>query len=191
MNKLLFAAVAAALVAGPASAKKPPQATGLELQQIQSRDFEGSYDQVFPSVVSVLQDAGYRIQSADKGSGLITGLASTKSHASFTLFVGMGRSKKAPVVYAFIEPRGQKVARVRLSFVMAKTKSSLYGMNSSDEEPITDPQVYRDAFDAIGKALFVRQGLDAPVPAAGPPLRLRIPASQTDRTDRRLAIAFQ
>lgn len=156
--------VAAFLALGPsaiyAKDKKP---SGLELQQIQSRDFDANYDTVFPSVVTVLQDAGYRIQSADKNSGLITGVASTKSKLSYGL-TGWGKKKKTPVVSAFVEARGTTAARVRLSFVMAKTKSSLYGMNSSDEDPILDAAVYQDAFEKISQAVFVRTSMDGPAP---------------------------
>ena len=53
---------------GPAYAKKQ-EISGLELQQIQSHDFEASKDIVFASVMSVLQDGGYRIQAADKDTG--------------------------------------------------------------------------------------------------------------------------
>lgn len=141
--------------------KKP---SGLELQQIQSRDFDANYDSVFPSVVTVLQDAGYRIQSADKNSGLVTGVASTKSKVSYG-FGGWGKKKKTPVVSAFIEPRGNAAARVRLSFVMAKTKSTQYGMNSADENAILDPAIYQDAFEKISQAIFVRTSMDGPAPS--------------------------
>lgn len=145
-------------------AAKDKKPSGLELQQIQSRDFDSNYDSVFPSVVTVLQDAGYRIQSADKNSGLITGVASTKSKLSYGL-TGWGKKKKTPVVSAFVEARGTAASRVRLSFVMAKTKSSLYGMNSSDENPILDPVIYQDAFEKISQALFVRTSMDSSAPS--------------------------
>lgn len=141
-----------------AVAAKDKKPSGLALQQIQSRDFDANYDSVFPSVVTVLQDAGYRIQSADKNSGLITGVASTKSKLSYGL-TGWGKKKKTPVVSAFVEARGTSAARVRLSFVMAKTKSSLYGMNSADEDPILDAAIYQDAFEKISQALFVRTSM--------------------------------
>lgn len=154
----IAASLALSAAAVDAKNKKP---SGLELQQIQSRDFDASYDSVFPSVVTVLQDAGYRIQSADKNSGLITGVASTKSKLSYG-FGGWGKKKKTPVVSAFIEARGSAAARVRLSFVMAKTKSSQYGMNSADENAILDPAIYQDAFEKISQAIFVRTSMDGP-----------------------------
>ena len=167
MRKFLIPiAIGAAVAAAPVSAKKTPEPTGLELQQLQSHDFEGDKDMVFASVMSVLQDSGYRIQAADKDTGLITGIASTQTKMPYNLFFGFGRSKKSPIVSAFIENRAPGVSSVRLSFVMAKVKSNLYGSAPQDEEPIYDASVYKDAFEKIDQALFIRKGMTAPAPVA-------------------------
>jgi hypothetical protein len=160
MRNTTIAAIslAALTVSTPAVAKKEPQLSGLALQQIQARDYEAPKEVTFPSVMTILQDSGYRIQAADRDTGLITAMASTKSKMTWAPFVGFGKSKKTPVVSAYIEDRGAG-SRVRLSFVMAKAKSNAYGTALSDEEPITDPATYRDAFERIEKELFVRQAL--------------------------------
>lgn len=145
----------------PALAKKPPQISALALQQMQTRDYEFGKIVSFPSVMTILQDSGYRIQAADKDTGLITATASTNSKMTWAPFVGFGRSKKTPVVSAFIEDRG-KGSRVRLNFVMAKTKNGAYGASWSDEEPIVDAAVYRDAFERIDREIFTRAALNAP-----------------------------
>ncbi len=164
MRKLILVLGAAALVsASPALARKRPEISGLALQQIQARDFEAPKEVTFPSVMTVLQDSGYRIAGADKETGLITGSASTKSNTTWVPFIGFGKSKKTPVVSAFIEDRGTG-SRIRLNFVMAKTKSGMYGMSSSDEEPITDALAYKNAFEKIEKEIFIRQSLNAPKP---------------------------
>lgn len=182
MNRGLIIVCAALAAAAPlAVAAKDKQPSGLELQQLQTKEYENPYDTVFPAVVTVLQDAGYRISGADKQSGLITGTASTKSHMNWMPFIGFGRSKKTPVVSAFVEPRGAKMSRVRLSFVMAKTKNMAYGMQTSDEEPITDAVVYQEAFEKLGKEIFVRAAMDAPTPAAAPaPAPQPSPAATTN-----------
>lgn len=148
-----------------ADAKKKPELSGLALQQIQSRDYEFPKNVTFSSVMSVLQDSGYRIQAADRDTGLITAVASTQGKTTWLPFVGFGRSKKTPVVSAYIEDRGTSLSRVRLNFVMTKLSSNQFGA-SNDEEPITDAAVYTDAFEKIDKAVFVRVALDsAPVQA--------------------------
>jgi len=173
MRKLVLAI--AALSVGFSShvwARKKEELSGLALQQIQARDFAVSKSLSFPAVMTVLQDSGYRISAADKDTGLITASASTNSHTTWVPFVGFGRSKKTPVVSAYIEDSGAG-SRVRLSFVMAKTKNGMYGMSSSDEEPILDASVYQTAFEKIEKEVFVRQSLSTSVatpavPAATP-----------------------
>src|SRR5262245_32725099 len=143
-RKILSIVAISILAAGHAEAKSQPQPTGLELQQIQSRDYEIGKEISFPAVMTVLQDAGYRIAEADKDTGLITGAASTKSATTYNIFWGMGKKKKTPVVSAFVEDRGRG-SRVRLNFVLTTTKSRIYGVGSADEEPIYDPLIYRDA----------------------------------------------
>src|SRR5690348_7533530 len=105
MHKRFIAAVGSCLVIvapAPAIAKKQPEVTGLALQQIQSRDYEVSKDITFPSVMTVLQDSGYRIEAADKDTGLITGVASTKNVTTYNIFWGLGKKKRTPSVSAFI-----------------------------------------------------------------------------------------
>ena len=159
MNKLAIVVLLAAAVSTPVFAKKKPAVTGLELQQIQSRDIEVSKTIAFPAVMSVLQDAGYRIGSADRDTGLITGTGSSKNNITWMPFVGFGGSKKNPVVSAFIEDRGPNMTRIRLNFVLAKVTTNQFG-GGGDETPITEASIYQDAFEKINQAIFVRQALD-------------------------------
>lgn len=170
------ACVAAFAIAPTADAKKKVELSGLELQQLQSREIEGPKDQVFGAVMSVLQDSGYRIQAADKDTGLITGIASTSGKLTYNLFTGFGKSKKSPIVSAFIESRSSTLTRVRLSFVMGKVKSTLYGAGAQDEEPIYDPAVYQKAFEQINQTVFIRQNMDAPAATAASPTAPVAPA---------------
>lgn len=163
MKKIISAALAIALVAPVTSlaARKKETVSSLQLQQMQSREFEATKNMAFAATMTVLQDAGYRIGSADRDTGLITGIASTKTNTTWLPFIGFGKSKKTPVVSAYIEDRGPSVARVRLSFVMTKLKGDQFG-GSADEEPIVDPTVYQGAFERISKELFVRAALEQP-----------------------------
>ena len=159
--------VAISVSATASNAKDKKAVTGLELQQIQSRDFEVPKGTAFSAVMSVLQDEGYRIGSADKDTGLITGTASTESKTTWMPFVGFGKKKRTPVVSAYIEDRSATLSRIRLNFVMGRYNASQYG-SAQGERPITDPVVYKDAFEKIEKAIFVRQSMDA-APAAVTP----------------------
>lgn len=166
MTKNLTGAIilAGALASTGVYAKKQPQLSGLELQQIQAHTYEASKNVVFASVMTVLQDSGFRVGSAEKDTGLITAIGTSERHMTFVPFVGFGSSKKNPVVTAFIEERGQGT-RVRLNFVMAKVKNNNFN-SMSDEDPILDPVVYKDAFEKIDKEVFIRQAENAPTPDA-------------------------
>lgn len=165
----------AATVSASAGASKPPQLTGLELQQIQSRDMETSPAIAFPAVMTVLQDSGYRIQAADKDTGLISATGSSSSKMTYNIWYGMGKKKDVPIVSAFIEPRGKQHTRIRLNFVMSSGKSR---STLSDEKPITDPGVYRDAFERIEKEIFTRTAMDAPTAPAAVASTVITPATQ-------------
>ena len=60
------------LITGCETTKPKVNLTPLEIQSMQSRSYEHSKDIVFPSVMSVFQDLGYSINSADINTGLIT-----------------------------------------------------------------------------------------------------------------------
>jgi hypothetical protein len=173
---LVASVIGASLAISPAFAKKQPEISGLALQQMQSRDYEINKSVSFPAVMTVLQDSGYRIQSADKDTGLITATASTKSKTTWVPFVGFGKSKKTPVVSAFIEDRGRG-SRVRMNFILAKSRKGAYGMGWDDEEPILDPQIYRDAFERIDKEIFTRQALLVPTSPAVAPVPIAAPTA--------------
>ncbi len=163
-----------------AEAKKKPELSSLELQQMQSREIEAATDTVFGAVMTVLQDAGYRIQTADKDTGLISGIGSSKGKLTWAPFVGFGKKKKTPIVSAFVEPYGPNYTRLRLSFVLAKLKSNIYGSQPQDEEPILDPAVYQDAFEKVNRAVFIRQSMAATAPE---PKAHTAPAATTQAVD--------
>jgi hypothetical protein len=159
----IFLSIAFFLVTAPALSKeKGIEPSGLELQQIQSRQYEVSIEVLFPSVITVLQDSGYIIQAADRGTGLITAVGSARSKTTYNIFWGFGKKKRSPFVSAFVESRSAGSSRVRLNFVLSETKSRGYGISSSDDEMVTDPAVYQDAFEKIDKEIFVRVATDAP-----------------------------
>ena len=60
------------LITGCETTKPKVNLTPLDIQSMQSRNYEHSKDLVFPSVMSVFQDLGYSINSADINTGLIT-----------------------------------------------------------------------------------------------------------------------
>jgi hypothetical protein len=155
---LMIFAISAPAIAGG----KQPELTGLELQQIQSKDLEAKYDLVFPSVMSVLQDQGYIINAADKNTGLITAQGQSKSGINYNLLWGFGKKTNAVRVSATVEQSSPIITRVRLNFVATSSSSSSYGIGSSDDKMITDPQIYANAFEKIEQAVFIKQSMQLP-----------------------------
>ena len=62
--KLIVITLGTALVLGCGGTTAQPQ-TALELQSIQQRDFEAPKELTFAATLSVLQDLGYIVESAD------------------------------------------------------------------------------------------------------------------------------
>jgi len=102
--------------------------------------------------MSVLQDLGYNIGSADLSTGFITGKSPISG--GFQLFVGSVQSHVSAT--AFVETINAGRSWVRLNFVSEEKTSSGYGMAGGKSEAVEDPTVYQQAFEKISKAIFVR-----------------------------------
>lgn len=142
------------------SNSKPPL-NPLDIQALQSREFEQPKPVVFSSVMSVFQDLGYIVKSADLNTGFITaesaakggnGVFSISSVSTSIAGVSQVRQTKAT---AFIEEIG-KFTKVRLNFVNSRTYSGENGWTDRDETPITEAKTYENAFEKIDNAIFVR-----------------------------------
>lgn len=177
VRHMLLAVAAVGLTVSPQAgfAKKKLQMSALQVQEMQTKDLEADKTTAFSAVMTVLQNSGYRIGAADRETGLITGVASTNTKMTWLPFVGFGKSKKTPVVSAFIEDISPSITKVRLSFVMTKASVNGFG-GGEDEEPILDAAIYQDAFEKIEQAVFVRQSMRA-APAEKPETSVQ-PVSQ-------------
>lgn len=145
-----------------AYAEKKPRMTPMELQALQQKEFETSKEILFASVMSVFQDLGYTVDSADLITGFITASSATKNKTNFgeALF-GVSASGNTKAT-AFIEKMPNGLARVRLNFLNSKVSSSLYGQSAKNDKPVLDAATYQAAWEKIDEALFVRNALDAP-----------------------------
>ena len=90
-KKIVIATASVALLSGtPVEAKKKPEMTSLELQALQSHEYETTKEILFASVVSVFQDLGYQLSNADLPSGFITASSPMKNKTS--IWDALGRS---------------------------------------------------------------------------------------------------
>jgi hypothetical protein len=163
MRKIIGCVVAGTLlcVASPAFAKKQPELTPMQLQAIQQKEFETEKPTVFAAVMSVLQDLGYTIDSAEMVTGFITASSATTNKTNFfEAMAGVSGSGNTRVT-AFCEARPGNRSRVRLNFVSTKSRSGMYGQSARQDQPILDPTVYQRAFERIDEAVFVNTATDS------------------------------
>jgi hypothetical protein len=133
-----------------------PEMTPLQLQAIQSHEFETNKNIAFASVLSVFQDLGYIVASADKDTGFITASSPAKQTVDW-LFTGNTYASSTKAT-AFVEELRPGITKVRLNFVATNKSSGMYGQSSEKDQPITDAKPYEAAFNKIGDAIFVRSG---------------------------------
>lgn len=149
--------------------QKPPM-TPLEIQSLQTREYESPKKIVFASVVSVFQDLGYTIKNADLNTGFINAESATQNaiigpEAEIFVEVLGGvlggqpttQTIEQTIATAFLEEIGDR-ARVRLNFVTTRQSSSAQGQNSRRDTPILDVRIYTNAFERIENAIFIRSG---------------------------------
>ena len=168
---LMLTAVGLTLAGCVVQQQKPPM-TPLEIQSIQTREFESPKKIVFASVVSVFQDLGYTIKNADLNTGFINAESAAQDTSigpGEEIFIGViggvlggkptrtTQSVEQTVATAFIEEIGNR-ARVRLNFVITRQLSSAQGQSSRRDTPILDVKIYTNAFERIENAIFIRSG---------------------------------
>lgn len=130
--------------------------TPLEIQSMQSRAYDQPKDVVFPSVMSVLQDLGYSIKTADINTGLITAESTAKSNLAMKVWLGVAEVTQT-TADAFIE-EVQGKTKVRLNFINVVKQSSSWGQNDREDKQVLDPVPYQNAFEKVENAIFVRSG---------------------------------
>jgi len=158
LNSKLWLVVALVISMYGCTSNVKQELTPLQIQAFQTHEFEASKAIVFGSVVSVFQDLGYIVESADKDTGFITaGSASMNKTGFWEAMSGMASSGKTKVT-AFVEGIRPGFISVRLNFVDTKESSSQYGRQSKNDQPILDPKPYQVAFDKIEEAVFIRKG---------------------------------
>lgn len=155
-NVVFCALIALSALLGGCVATTGPQKTSIQLQAFQSKEFETNKKIAFASTMSIFQDLGYAIGTADIDTGFITAKSPTKQ--DFVPFVGQ-RMQDVKAT-AFVEEMGEKRTKIRLNFVNSVQTSSGYGMKGERDSPIEDPEVYQETFAKITKAIFVRENIE-------------------------------
>jgi hypothetical protein len=152
-NKLLIISlVLVGLLSSCTQSNYKSTKTSLELQAMQKKEFNTPYKTAFASVLSVFQDKGYTIDSANADTGIISAAGNKKSSGGI-IFSSKVNYMKAS---AFIEQMPSSRVAIRLNFVNHQETSSGYGMKGGNSVPIEKPEFYQEVFEKIQKAIFVR-----------------------------------
>jgi len=128
--------------------------TPLQIQSLQTRDYPNNHNIVFRSVVSVFQDLGYTIKSADISTGFIQADGTASSNEALKVLFGATKTEQTKAT-GFVERIGNRT-RVRLNFVHSIESSTVYGAADRKESPILDAHVYQNAFEKVDSAIFLR-----------------------------------
>ena len=154
IKNVIVLMIASVLVTGCMTTAKKPAMTPLQIQSLQSREYESKKDIVFPSIISVFQDIGYTITNADIQTGLISAESSSQSDFMSKFWLGMTKVSQTKAT-AFVEQIGDKT-RARLIFVEIKKSSSGWGQSDREDTPLLDSKLYENAFNKIENAIFIR-----------------------------------
>jgi len=163
MRRFFLILLSAILLSGCAS---QPQLNPLQIQTMQTQEFSVTKRQAYDATVTVLQNKGYEIKSANFDTGIVTAQSPTISKAF------RGRSHNTISAYVTnTRKSGKKVSRIRISnmltreipetdtsFLIGSFVSTKRNINTKDEQ-VLDPEFYKEVFNEIRQQLFVADSL--------------------------------
>lgn len=155
--KILTVCVLATFIAGCATTPKTTK-TPLEIQAIQAHKFQTSKENGFAAVMTVFQNLGYIIRSADLKTGFITAASASSNSTGFWEAMAGVTSNTQTKVTAFVEQVNKQTTKIRLNFLKIEQRSAQYGQATKKGNRILNPKIYQNAFKKIGNAIFVREG---------------------------------
>lgn len=143
--------------------------TPMEIQALQTREFDADKKIAFGAVMSVVQDLGFTVNAADLDTGFIQASGQSRSDRwsleEQLLIFALSDSEidtqdtvetTKEKLTAYIESTSSGGSRVRLNLIEQTHSSGVLGQSSTDDYRILEPAVYQNAFERIGSAIFVR-----------------------------------
>lgn len=165
LSRAASAVVAIAGLCGCLVIGTPRQPVPLENPVVQTHEFEADKSATMSSVMSVLQDLGYILKTADKETGFIT--ASSPARSPGKLISPRLIVNGEPIVSttqahatAVIEEVRSGVTSVRLNFVVS-SYSDGKDISTTRDEHVLDAETYRTVFGKIKEAISTRTSAGA------------------------------
>ena len=133
-----------------------PKLSQMQVRELTTRAIAGSYDNVFRSTLTVLQDNGYVVKNTDMGSGLIVATidkeASGGSQFAQAVFLGYV-SEKGKVFEAscMVSEMNKELCELRIMIQETQygQSSAWSGTSKQGGKQIYTPEVYKSLFDNI------------------------------------------
>lgn len=154
MKNVIIAILIGSASLGGCATNQQVQLTPMEIQALQTRQFETSKEVAFRSVVSVFQDLGYTLSEADLETGIVVASSTSETRTDW-VFTGATYTSQTRAT-ATVEQLNSDTTNVRLNFVTGTNQSTIYGQNAQRDTAILDPAPYQQAFERIENAIFIR-----------------------------------
>ncbi|QSH42604.1 hypothetical protein JYG24_11085 [Lentisphaerota bacterium] len=140
-------------MAGCVTGPQAPEMTPLQIQLMQTKVFNVDKRVAFDSVVTVFQNLGYIVKSANYDTGFITAESPKKTN-----FWGETKYNSSTAFITSVKPGKTSI---RMNFV---NHTSYYtggqgGQKRVDDEPVLDAQAYVNAFNKLQQQVFVSTGI--------------------------------
>jgi fluoride ion exporter CrcB/FEX len=164
----LFALFAACAIGGCNSFDEDDEMlrTSVDIQAMQTRNFDCSFKVAFAAVIDVFQDLGFVIQSSDSTTGLVIAKSNTTSathgfRGGYSTFSGLDfhTDTSWQTGTAHVEQVGERTVSIRVSFVRNKKISHEFGATEEESRAIVDGNFYTRFFEKIDKSIFVRHNI--------------------------------
>ena len=171
MRKILIGATfaVATLLASGCELMEQINLTPMEIQAMQTREFEADKKVAFGAVMSVVQDLGFTVNAADLDTGFIQASGQSRSDRwslGEQLFIFAISDEEVEhqhtvetnkeKITAYIESTPSGGSRVRLNLIETTHYSSELGQSSTEDYRVLEAEVYQNAFERIESAIFVR-----------------------------------
>jgi len=163
MRRIIPIALAAILMISLVGCATTSSLTPLQRRVMESKDLEGSYEDAFRAIITVLQDKTYIIGVSDSAGGIIRARTSRLPSSKWP---GATENYEAQIS---VEKFTDTIAKVRISiyieiYNIIGAKFSDYGGDWGAPQLksglVEDPRVYQDFYAEVQKEMFRREQLN-------------------------------
>ena len=149
-----------------------PQISPMQMRQFTTRNFDGSYENVFRATMTVLQDQGYIIKNTDMNSGLIVAQIDREASKSSQFWQAMFSSNgyvqnKGTLIETSVTVNKLNDAQSEIRMII---EEGTYGSfnNKTNVKTITDPKVYEAFLNDVLIEVKRREAINKPGEAVSP-----------------------